>query len=1248
MEDFQRKLKILHAKKDAIFQKVNSIYELSLKVTSFVDTRSNEHFMIESESIDALHSKFEAIVDSINEFTLLENASAVPDYSPMIAFEDLYTRIKRMRNKMSASSAASSKPETHTHKIKLPPIDIPSFDGSMEKWPVFYESFKANIHHNPQLTDSQRVQYLVGKLTHNALKITAGIIPTGDTYRVLWDSLEKKYQDKRRLGIHYLSNILDSKTCTSSAGSLDNFIQRYASSVAALKQLGIEDLTDFILLHCALRKVDGQTAHAFEFSVRGKELPTSDDFITFMQDQTKILTLSNNFNSSNSQSNTRGSNKPAATSYKSFISNANNSDSSCLYCNDGNHKIYNCNQFKGLSSPQDRFDFIKSKNSCVNCLSALHTLTNCKSTSVCKQCGKKHNTLLHFETSNDDVRKNTHTHAVHMSTSASVHSAAMDSNPELRAVSREPVQLTHTAGSAASNEKPPQGGSSLSFSANLKPTSTILLSTAQVYAMQPNANNYKRIIRCLIDNGSQNNLITVECCKSLNLVVIPLTNSYVKGVGSSSRPIRGYVDMVIQSRIDLNNKYRIQALVVDSVTDQLPSHFIENCNMEYLNDLPLADLTWNVPGNIDLVLGAQLFPYIYLGNRVDSGSQAPPALSTAFGYVLMGGSQGVNNMATSFSALALDEMVHKFWQLEELPVKGYLSQEDTICENLFASSVSRDDTGRYCVSLPFSKDPSNLGNSRTPAQRRFMALEKKFKQDPSLQEQYNKVIQDYIDNDYLSEVTSDNADEGYYIPHHAVVRPDKPMPRIVLDASAKTHTGVSLNDVLHVGPNLQADLFLLLLDFRLFPIAITADIKQMYLQIGVIDDHRKYSKILYRFHGNEPIRTFRFNRVPFGLKSSPFLAMRTVRQLASDLSTEYPIAASIAETKFYMDDLVHSVPDEKTAACLAQELISLFKSGAFDLVKWCSNSRTLLENLPESHQSPINFSEGNNVSSKILGLSWDPVNDSFHFKASQMIEKCTKRNILSVVARLFDVLGLIAPVILYAKLLIKELWLSNAGWDDTPSKTIVQRFSALIQELPLVSTVKIPRHIGVSDSSVVNIVAFCDASMNGYGCVVYLQTIDQENITVRLLCAKSKVSPTKIQTLARLELCAALLMSKLVKLVADTYRKRIPIANIYAFSDSTIALSWIRSSPHRWSVFVSNRVAQIQENIPPDNFHHVRGEENPSDCLSRGLLPSHLVNNDLWWQGPTWMQSLPSEWPLASFSPTECIDLPEHKASTFN
>lgn len=204
-----------------------------------------------------------------------------------------------------------------------------------------------------------------------------------------------------------------------------------------------------------------------------------------------------------------------------------------------------------------------------------------------------------------------------------------------------------------------------------------------------------------------------------------------------------------------------------------------------------------------------------------------------------------------------------------------------------------------------------------------------------------------------------------------------------------------------------------------------------------------------------------------------------------------------------------------------------------------------------------------------------------------------------------------APVIIYAKLLIKELWLSNIGWNDKPPEIIISKFAALMQERPFLSTLKIPRHVAVIENCTVRIVAICDASMNVYGCVIYLHTIDSSgNIVVRLLCTKAKVSPTKVTTLARLELCAAVLMSKLIRIVLDTYKDRIDIKEIYAFSDSTIALSWIHSSPHRWSVFVSNRVAQCQENISPSCFYHGAGNENPSDCLSRGMIPSQLSSHE--------------------------------------
>ncbi|XP_045773302.1 uncharacterized protein LOC123872805 [Maniola jurtina] len=864
------------------------------------------------------------------------------------------------------------------------------------------------------------------------------------------------------------------------------------------------------------------------------KIPSYTQLIEFIQLQVKVLERSNkptNFNNRSDKS--RGT-------YKSFIACDTNEPtasarSECVLCSSKTHKhLYQCNKFMEMESPQARFDFIKAKNACVNCLSLFHTLSKCRSRSSCVRClpaKKKHHSSLCRNNNNDTINKNSSSDRTFTSVSPAV---AVDATP-----------------APAPAPAPPTSVQSLTTSL---PThaSSALLSTAQVYAKHYN------------------------------------------------------------------------------------------------------NLKWNIPGDIDVILGAQLFPHIYLGDKIVSNSTAPAALLTTLGYVLMGDYTPRDRESNeySFTALALEDLeqnLQKFWELEQINEKTHLSPAETECENLYRASVSRDESGRYSVGLPFSQNASELGNSRCVAHRRLLALERKFKTDPSLRHDYNQIIMEYIQRGYLSEVSdNNNADEGYYIPHHAVIRPEKSSSRvrIVTDASAKTaDRNLSLNDVLHTGPNLQADLFLLLLNFRLFPVAMTADIKQMYLQIEILPRDRKYLKILFRFDENEEIRTFQFNRVPFGLKSSPYLAMRSVRQLCQDEGNRFTEAAKIAESQLYMDDLVHSATNDQTAKTLSQELINLFKSGSFELIKWSSNSSTLLCSLPDTHRASVNFTDSNNTT-KVLGLSWDPSEDVFRMTISKIDNKCTKRTILSLVARLFDVLGLVAPVILYAKLLIKELWLQRIDWDEIPSEDIIKRYSDLVHDFSILPSLKIPRHTGITEGCKINIVAFSDASLNGYGCVIYIHVTDAlGNIRVNLLCSKSKVSPTKVTTLARLELCAALLMSKLVKIVRDTYSSRIPIEGIYAFSDSTVALSWIKSSPHRWNTFVSNRVAQCQEYLNPQHFYHVAGIENPSDCLSRGVLPSQLISHPLWWNGPQWLRDSPSEWPINSFSPTTDNELPEFKST---
>ena len=105
------------------------------------------------------------------------------------------------------------------------------------------------------------------------------------------------------------------------------------------------------------------------------------------------------------------------------------------------------------------------------------------------------------------------------------------------------------------------------------------------------------------------------------------------------------------------------------------------------------------------------------------------------------------------------------------------------------------------------------------------------------------------------------------------------------------------------------------------------------------------------------------------------------------------------------------------------------------------------------------------------------------------------------------------------------------------------RYSTFLNDLQCLSPFSIPRPEGVYADSRIRLVAFCDASMVGYGCCVYLHITDPfGNISVRLLCAKSKVSPVKVTTLARLELVAAVLLSNLVRVVKERLETRISVS----------------------------------------------------------------------------------------------------------
>lgn len=272
---------------------------------------------------------------------------------------------------------------------------------------------------------------------------------------------------------------------------------------------------------------------------------------------------------------------------------------------------------------------------------------------------------------------------------------------------------------------------------------------------------------------------------------------------------------------------------------------------------------------------------------------------------------------------------------------------------------------------------------------------------------------------------------------------------------------------------------------------------------------------------------------------------------------------------------------------------------------------------------------------KTLGITFDVSHDQFSYCLHPSKEICiTKSQVLSEIASIYDPIGWIGPVITTAKLFMKSLWLNNLGWSDELTEDMRNDWQEFRDKLSAVNQVKIPRYCVLDNSLEIELHGFCDASIEAYGAVVYVLSRDaQNNSKTSILCSKSRVAPKNQKTLARLELCSAALLAKLMKRYATTLSIKKEFVTLW--SDSTIVLSWISIPSNKLQTFVGNRVAAIQELSHEYAWRHIRTDENPADAISRGMQPHEIVNCDLWWDGPSFFKNKKSEWPQSMITINE-------------
>lgn len=1097
----------------------------------------------------------------------------------IVVYEERYTRYESQFNDLK--KALNTKMWAGTHREKTTPkLEIPVFYGKYNQWMSFKDLFTEAIHNNISLSSAQKMQFLKSKVHGEAERLIQHLPISSENYLVCWEILNRRFNNKKHIFTTHINMLFNLPTMQQqSLTALKKMHDVTVECLHAIKNLEVDITTwDPILVHILSQKLDSVTHSDYNDSLKNaRELPVLKEFLDYLEAKFTSLESLQRKHDTVQKSNISNSQNQGYSHLKKQYNNQNKGSQSasnkmvtksfhtlaikCPLCNN-EHGIYRCSKFLEMTN-NAKLNTVNKLQLCVNCLFS-HNGNKCTSTHRCRKCKGQHNTLLHDACNESSDEKQTN--------SANV---SQDDND-----------------------------------------SEILLATAVVKIQGADGTLHK--MRALIDQGSQISLITEHAAQLIG-IKRQKCKGVVFGVGQKESNCKGSITI---SCLSLYNEFKFETsvLIMKNLIKNLPNRSFTKPSWTHLQNINLADPDFNKSRPVDLLFGADIYSQIMLGGMIKGDDATQPiAQQTHLGWLLCG---SVRTFQCNVVLNNVEDM-KQFWDAEDISDQSNDSQEDQKCIEYYTNTTQRLNGGRYEVRLPWKDEmEKKIGASKPMAIAQFKSLERKLEKHEQLAKAYKDFMSEYIELGHMKLSTS-NVTPECYLPHHGVQRAESTTTkyRVVFNASAKTSTGCSLNDLMYRGPNLQQNLQTLLIQWRQYKYAYTADIEKMYRQILVAQCDQPLQKIVWRESPKQPLKSYQLTTVTYGTKAAPFLAMMTLRRLAADERNSFPEASKVVEEAFYMDDLVHGSHTTAQGKKIISDLEQLLKRGGFNLRKWTANNSTLLEEVPSQLVDERVFNFKTEQTSKTLGLCWNSKQDKFTFQCSisNVNKKHTKRSLLAEISKLFDPLGWLAPVSTKFKLLFQKLWETKLEWDEEVSDNINNEWCKIQADIKAINACEIPRWLRCDENSIIELYGFSDASLNAYACVIYARVHLSTKVT--LVAAKSKIVPhRKITTLPRLELNGAYLLAKLMHKVKEALNQHL--IRTYGWTDSMVVLGWLQGEPSRWKTYVENRVRKIHEVMPSSCWDYVNTTENPADAASRGQYAGQLKDNQLWWQGPLWLSSL--------------------------
>ncbi len=1085
---------------------------------------------------------------------------------------------------VSVPAVSSSAPDRHTLHI-----DVPQYDGDPFKWANFATMFTTTIGKRAKGHTNLEIKgHLIKAVKHQeGLKILHNLPSDDMSLDEMLKRLETVFGAPDILVPLIISKIKSVSSCELSLSAIENVYENIVLPYNKFCSLVGDSFGAFL----SMSTVNMMTPECKREWLRFKTpdaLPDMDSFSRFIDLQRKELRGSPTLvsvtpPSSHVPTPSVRPSSPRPDRSRPATSKApppRRSTQHCPVCGD-QHTLTRCSTFSAYDLDKKN-KVVREKRLCINCFGEGHGCKTCPSKFSCRTCSGRHHTMLHRDRQ----------------------SQQSDSTPVA------PMMVTKTDSKSRG--------------------------VASLYSAQVMMHHDEKSVmaRALLDAGASLPMITEGLASALKL---PRTHDPIPVTGIAGTTRCKFTVTTDVCSVDTQYKlHDVTFTVIPSLAPLSKPDGVEQIlSGPELRHYSLADP--DLGGKVDLVLGVTQTSALTTGCPFQVGTLQ--ALPTQLGLCLSGPMDSAARPSVrtvTSSSPTLEEDLSRLWELDKVPEASTHTAEEESALEQFETSCQRVD-GRYSVSLPRVASPPELGDSRKQAMSRLFANERTLCAKDKL-DAFNSVVREYFTLDHAELVPAADVNKpSYYLPVHAVLKESSTSTKVraVFDASARTSTGTALNDQLLAGPNLYPPLSDILIRFRCHKVAVSGDISKMFREILLNPKERDWHRFLFRDDNNH-LQDARMKRLTFGVKSSPFLATQVLRHHASTHLESHPTAAQTILTNFYVDDVLSGATSTDSAYHLYKELRELFSIAGMDLRKWRTNDAQLRQLIPDDLLETDTCAI-TSAAPKALGVHWDTRADVLHVSTPDLPPadaKVTKRTIASITAGVFDVLGLFAPVVISARILFQDIWRRGLSWDEEVPDDLQVRWQHWLSDLPLIHNHAVPRQLSIASypDAKLTLHGFCDASSVAYGAAIYARTeAADSSVSVSLVIAKARVLPTRPITIPKAELSGALLLAKMLTHTVNVLN--LPITSVYAWTDSQIVLFWLPKSPSQLNRFVANRVAAIQDLLPPEHWRHVPTADNPADLTSRGSRAVDLLSSELWWHGPNWLSQSPQFWPPPFRSP---------------